>query len=456
MIRRPRRKLFIGLLILPLVAVLVAEFRNESNLQASIQNKCTKTDDEDPSNWSRPTSGQVKNIALTNQGEFVDRCQFTDVLDELIWDGPFPPRLNINNSISRPKLVVLFVHGWMHDGSENDPNHKRFSKLVADLAATQEKQVLGVYVTWNASTGNAILDYFSFWSRQRIADRITQSAVLTKIVGAIGSTRGISRKQDNFIAIGHSFGARMLFAAVNAPLIQDVTKAFPVAHSDVYRTFKGPADAIVLINPAFEAARYTTLNSFMRNEEVFSQRQPPLMITVSTNNDSATKLFFPVGQLFGLSFDKRAVTTLGNYDRYYTHILFDPKVKGTKCVATDPFNLTEDYFTSGLCLRRESNWHRLSDEDAKFDPNHWSDVCPNRQMFNPFLVVHTTKDIIDNHGGFWDEDKPAFFNWLFDVLKALDLRNDRAGATELKPSRTTTATASPELFDPCHDLWPER
>jgi hypothetical protein len=47
-------------------------------------------------------------------------------------------------------------------------------------------------------------------------------------------------------------------------------------------------------------------------------------------------------------------------------------------------------------------------------------------MYNPFLVVHTTKDIINNHGGFWDKDNPAFSNWLFDILKALDLRNDRA------------------------------
>jgi hypothetical protein len=425
MITRPRRKLLIGLLILPFVAVSVAEFRSESNSSASIQNKCTKTKSEDPANWSRPTSGKVKNIELTNEGEFVDRCQLTDVLDELIWDSRFPPPLTINtNAISRPKLVVLFVHGWMHDGSENDPNHKRFSELVTGLAATQEKQVLGIYVTWNASTGNAVLDYFSFWSRQRIADRITQSAVITKIVGAIGSTRGISGKQDNFIAIGHSFGARMLFAAVNAPLILDVTKAYPAAHSDVYRTFKGPADAIVLINPAFEAARYTTLNSFMRNEEVFSQQQPPLMITVSTDNDSATKYAFPVGQLLGLSFDERAQTTLGNYKRYYTHTLFVPK--GEKCGAADPFNLTEEYFTSGLCLKREPKWHRLSEDDGKLDPNRWSDVPADRQMYNPFLVVHTTKDIIDNHGGFWDEDKPAFFNWLFDILKALDLRNDRA------------------------------
>jgi hypothetical protein len=47
------------------------------------------------------------------------------------------------------------------------------------------------------------------------------------------------------------------------------------------------------------------------------------------------------------------------------------------------------------------------------------------------MVVHTTKDVIDNHGGFWDDDnrkpsgRPVFSDWLFDLLKALDSRNDR-------------------------------
>jgi hypothetical protein len=49
------------------------------------------------------------------------------------------------------------------------------------------------------------------------------------------------------------------------------------------------------------------------------------MITVSTDNDWATKTAFPIGQMLGLSFDERAQTTLGNYKRYYTHTLFDPK-----------------------------------------------------------------------------------------------------------------------------------
>ncbi len=234
----------------------------------------------------------------------------------------------------------------------------------------------------------------------------------------------MSSKRDNFIAIGHSFGARMLFAAVNAPFILDIAKAYPGSRNVAYKTIRGPADAVVLINPAFEAARYTTIDSVMRNEEVFSNQQPPLMITVSTDNDAATRTAFPFGQLLGLSFDEKAQTTLGNYKRFYTHSLLVSS--GEACKGNDPLNLTEEYFTSGLCLRREPQWHRLSEEDRKRDRYGWSDVPPGSQRYNPFLVVHTTKEVINNHGGFWEEDKSVFSNWLFDILKTLDLRNDQA------------------------------
>src|SRR5262249_49069619 len=158
---------------------------------------------------------------------------------------------------------------------DKDPNYVNFQKMIADLAKDSTKQVVGVYVTWNASTGNAILDLASFWSRQRIADRITQSGVVTRIVSMISINRGHSKNRDQFIAIGHSFGARMLFAAVNSPMIFASANAFPKAAPRIYKNIDAVADAVVLLNPAFEASRYTTINGLMRNEETFPPTQRP-------------------------------------------------------------------------------------------------------------------------------------------------------------------------------------
>jgi hypothetical protein len=88
-----------------------------------------------------------------------------------------------------------------------------------------------------------------------------------KTVRDIRRARGGSGKRDHFVAIGHSFGAGMLFAAVNAPLVIDVERSYPRQDTHTYRMVRGPADAVLLLNPAFEAARYTALNSFLRNEE---------------------------------------------------------------------------------------------------------------------------------------------------------------------------------------------
>ena len=276
--------------------------RHFSRVSSNLSTSSIAASKIDPSlTPERPNTGAVKIIQLTNQGEFVDRCQFTDALYELVWDRPScndqrpktkefrnrgecddrGPKVK-ENAVEQPKLIVLFVHGWTHSAKDHDPNFVDFKKMIAALANDGSKQIVGIYVTWNASTGNAMLDRASFWSRQRIADRITQSGVVTRIVSMISTNRG---HRDHFIAIGHSFGARMLFAAVNSPLILAAANAFPKAKPHVYNKIDAVADAVVLLNPAFEASRYTTINGLMRNEETFSPAQRPLLITISTDND---------------------------------------------------------------------------------------------------------------------------------------------------------------------------
>lgn len=443
-IRLPRRLLIglLSLLVAIFATVFITEFFDTDYSSPDIQNKCTKSGAQDPKNTLRPVSGTIKTIRLTNQGEFVNRCELTDVLDEIMWDTQptwcsdpiawpmdWPPHrsstcLNVKSGESiKPKLIVLFVHGWMHNATDEDTNHDKFTKLIKSLEDTNpQKQVLGVYVTWNASTGNAFLDYFSFWSRQRRADRITQSAILTKIVGSIGSSRGRSGQRDYFIAIGHSFGARMLFAAVNAPFVLGVENAYPPPGTSTYQTIRGPADAVVLVNPAFEAARYSTLDDIIRNEEAFRRDQQPLMITVSTDNDCATRLAFPFGQMIDLAFDKRARTTLGNYEGYYTHSLLSSDE--SQCSGSKLSNFTEDFLLANLCLKREPRWHLRRNTALDRDPRGWSDVTSKHQIRNPFLVVHTNKKVIDNHGGFWDSNDHAFSVWLFRMLDALAYCND--------------------------------
>ncbi|CCD84251.1 exported protein of unknown function [Bradyrhizobium sp. ORS 285] len=423
-----------GLGLLAYALVLSTQFIDAEPLSVGIQNKCTATRETDPYYIPRPNSGKTIMVRLTNEGSLANRCELTDVLNEIVWDlcadppdAPFRERcfnrrVTVKQgAVSKPKLIVLYVHGWMHAANRNDENYTQFDTLVQRLAAASpDKQVLGIYIGWNGSTGNGFLDYFSFWSRFRVADRITQSAILARIVGTIGNIRGVSGKRDSFIAIGHSFGARMLFAAVNAPTIVDVEKAYPKPNSNKYQLVKASADAVLLLNPAFEASRYSTIDSFMRNEEVFPPEQPPLVVTVSTDNDWATKLAFPLGQFADFSFDKRALVTLGNYAPFYTHSLLRTE---TPCASENTPDIAETFYASTLCLKREPKWHNEDSEkrngETGLDPYGWSVVANENQRHFPFIVAHTDKDVIDGHGGIW---KQPFSDWIFQVVTALNAR----------------------------------
>src|SRR5215831_17057375 len=173
------------------------------------QNKCPPGSPNDPIKTPRPNSGVVKVIRLTNAGAFVKRCEYTDAMYELVWDrlprGTFgPPRKPDAKSL--PRFTILYVHGWKHGADAADSDLTEFKRLIGRLADTNpDRQVLGVYIAWNAAWGFGVVDNLSFWSKKLIADRIAQSAVVTKIIGAIGASRKTpTGTADQFIAIGHS------------------------------------------------------------------------------------------------------------------------------------------------------------------------------------------------------------------------------------------------------------
>jgi hypothetical protein len=224
--------------LVPYVTARIDDPADENQNQCIPQGQRTN-----PSSITRPGYvGKVLKIRLTDDGEFIDRCEFSDVLYELNWDWQNPqylanPRPPINPSAkSLPKFVLLYSHGWKHTASDDDDDFQSFTALVRQLADANEskKQVLGVYIGWNAASKVPPLNWFpfnnlTFWSKETIADRIAQSAVITRIVSAINSI--MSELEDpaanQFVAIGHSFGARMLFSATAQSLIYDTERAHP-------------------------------------------------------------------------------------------------------------------------------------------------------------------------------------------------------------------------------------
>ena len=394
-----------------LVALLIVQFgvRPAYNYWQSLQDeareeRCTPGAVGDPRKKVRP-DGQIKTIRLTDQGTYVDRCELVDARYELDWDrneatneDPAAPRKPGAESL--PKLAVMYVHGWQNDARQNDGDYVEFKKLIDRLQKENDgtnggakRQVTGIYLSWSARSDFPVLRFLTFWDRMHAADRISQSAVVTATIGSITSALDQSANSDNqLILIGHSFGARILQAATSQSFLYALQQARPHRFDASYGIIRGVADAVILLNPAFEATMYRNIDDVRHDGGSFSPEQTPLLITIATTNDSATKYAYPVGQWLAQRASPPEMTTLGNYRPYATHSLHrassetdcDKKLVGAP--------VTQGFFAGGLCL------DRLPTGKIATDP------------FDPFLVVTTTPDIIDNHTGIWTA---TFSDWLF-------------------------------------------
>ncbi len=347
----------------------------------------------DPKHLSRPSpSPVVKVIRLTDSGELVRRCEWTDALYEL-------------TRVKQEKVVVLYVHGWRHNSDINNSDRKNFTSLITQLTERESKRtnprhVVGIFVGWNATSGYDFLDFLTFWRRKQAADRISQSAVLTKLIGAIDNIKRVQNRQgDRFFILGHSFGARIVYSATVQLLLYSAERAYPPPGERLYSNIKGPSDLIVLLNPALESAVFTPVNRLRRNrkdgshKEAFSKNQEPLMLLIAAQDDWAVRYGFPVGQWLGAGRDTRDLIGIGHYEEFTTHRLHKiSKGKEGPAISSD---WTQQFCSEKVCLRRM-----------------------DQSQNNPFLVVQS-EDVLQGHNGIW---QPEFVSWLMRFLEKVDKR----------------------------------
>jgi len=434
------RKLSLALLIIIAGYLFAPVYFDRNQLPASEEQWHCKSDGSfgNPRLTMRPTSS-LKIIRLTNLGEFVERCELADVLYELNWGrddqiGHSPAEYD-HSAPKLPKLAVVYIHGWKHGAKEDDDDRVKFGELVDRLREKHrgEKYVVGIYVSWNASTDlPEPLESLSFWVKKADADRISQGGAVTKIVSSIGA---VVRKNghDQFIAIGHSFGARMLYSATAQGLVNQAAFSHPGYSRGDYEPFRGVADAVILLNPAFEASRYTVLDDLTRSGENFTSKQKPLMVVISSEADWATRVAFPVGQWLDLANTAREKTTIGNYRSYRSHTL--ERSNGTNCDPLGPAGISESFDRAGLCLKRVRR-----EETDKLSKDGRNKVRQTFQPFNPLIVASTPADVIASHGDVWN---PSFSGWLFELVAALEDRapaptpdpNDRTSSVPEQPTR---------------------
>lgn len=344
--------------------------------------------------YTHSPSGAVRVIKLTDDGEFANRCDLTDVLYEI-------------RNYKGPELIVWYIHGWKHNANPDDSDFKQFTALVKELDEQQHhlneddrRHVVGIFIGWDGAVGPALLRNLTFWNRKRAADRISQSAVVTKIIAAAKYARrqvdADVTARDVTLMIGHSFGARILYTATSQVLIDEVQRNHPGLKRGSYGLMEGPADLILLLNPAFEASLFTAMHTIRRPNKNWWERvnpqQQPLVVAISSENDMATSWAFPLGQRLAFATRERQRLTLGNYMPFVTHTLKGLTIVDDQVVDKDYWY--DRFAAAGLQLLRTAE----------------------RQPGNPFIVARTTPEIVDGHNGIWGN---ALREWLIAFLGEL-------------------------------------
>jgi hypothetical protein len=81
-------------------------------------------------------------------------------------------------------VLLVFVHGWKHDGRSDDDNLGHFCRILQAVATeegTHGVPVLGIFVAWRGLSldGNDYLADLTFWDRKQAGLRVGMGAART-------------------------------------------------------------------------------------------------------------------------------------------------------------------------------------------------------------------------------------------------------------------------------------
>lgn len=278
-------------------------------------------------------------VEIDEQGQFQDFRQVEALLAAL--HSP------------RKQYVTLFIHGWHHNAADGDENIESFKRrLSISKKRHQDAEVTGIYVGWR---GESIplpgLRELTFWDRKQVSEEVGRNALLHFLLKLELAVKKSGNPENQLVAVGHSFGGSVLFNALSPVLLQRLVQAEP--GKDV----SGFGDLVVLVNPAFEAMRYTAI----RNASELHARQPgykpsqrPVLLVATSETDSATGVAFPMGRSLNTLFEQHGavrvphrrvqpdgtptaelsewsldVTAVGHFKPYRTHRLEANESAGT-------------------------------------------------------------------------------------------------------------------------------
>jgi hypothetical protein len=313
----------------------------------------------------------------------------------------------------RAPVYVLFTHGWKNNASDSSGNVWGFRTVLQSLAdqlAPSGRPVMGVYIGWRGAVTNIpVVKEFSFWNRKDTATRIP-GAHLTEAVRRI--TLAAKSNQDaTLLVVGHSFGGLVMERTLTQAMVEMILENEPKI--DAGEPLPMP-DLTVLLNeagPATEAKEFLDFLTREHLEYVDDKKVPhPLVLSMTSTGDTATRIIFPVGQFLGKhGLDTRKYETpdeFGETDQnhYFLHTTANsPKLIShavtksatvPKCEVYSSFHLDDaNYYICALAgdARTNRTPYWVMQIPPEFVPDHSTIFKPElRALLRAFLQQRGT------------------------------------------------------------------
>ncbi len=220
--------------------------------------------------------------------------------------------------------IVTFVHGWKHSAAFDDEDVQIVRKVLTGLNHIEStpggcgRRVIGVYAGWRGSSleVDPTLQDITFWNRKDAADRVAQGSIrelfarirATQIEGnqrAPSSANHCLEHPVRSLIVGHSFGGLIVYSVLSEALIRDVVDMQRAQRTGIAEppgtTREG--DLVLLINPAIEATKFDPLFRAAGNIDKWQRYHAPLFVSVTSIDDLATRMAFPLGRQISTTFD---------------------------------------------------------------------------------------------------------------------------------------------------------
>ncbi len=340
-------------------------------------------------------------------------------------------------------LMLVFVHGWHHNASPEGTNIQGFRKMLASVSESEaryarkqgrdRRTVLGAYIGWRGeSVDIEYLNTVTFWDRKNTAHEVGHqgvSSALLKLEEMINVGNAMQHQpppySSRMVVIGHSFGGAVVFGSLQKIMLDRFIDSR--RDKNYAGQAKGFGDMVVLMNPAFEAMRFTPLLELSQEKcRGYFQGQLPRLAILTSETDYATKHAFPAGRFFSTFFEshktmarhecqgtgsanmksvdisqgKADYSAVGHFEPYLTHRINPAKDKDT---AT--FNLQQAY----------QDWSASDPSKADIFSSVTLENKGRTTARNPYMNIQVDEELMDGHNDIWRDEIAQFVRELITV-----------------------------------------